>query len=146
LLRQTRFQVEQRVERVEFEEVTMRLAGRWTRTAVTEAAKIVQTLLRTARKVLRLGRVLGKFCRGWRPIEQHPMYPRADGRVGIISDKCETFRGWRRAGPFERRRNVETVAGVFLGNRLAFRESRARKLKVHGLILGVCRFLFRSIC
>ena len=60
LLREARFEIEQRVERVEFEEVAMWFAGRWTWAVVTQMRPAVQPLLHTTGQLCRLGSILGK--------------------------------------------------------------------------------------
>ena len=53
-------EIEDCVERVEFEEVAMWFAGRWTWAVVTQMRPAVQPLLHTTGQLCRLGSILGK--------------------------------------------------------------------------------------
>src|SRR5258707_14894838 len=63
------------------------------------------------------------------------MHPCARRGVGIITDNRESLCTWRRAVPFQRRRNIHAVASVLARNRLAFFEGRASQRKSHFVFL-----------
>jgi len=66
-----------------------------------------------------------------RQIEQHPMYPRAGGRIGIIHNQREALRCRGRIGSVQLGRNIFGVTGVFLGDVSSFRERMAIQFEFH---------------
>src|SRR6266581_6245545 len=126
------FQIEFRIEGVEFEEIAMWLAGRWAWTAVSDFAEIVAALAGAVRKLILLRDSLGKFLRVRREVKQNPVHPGAYRRVGIVHDECEALRLCRWFIPSELRRDVRAVACKPLWDRFPGRKSRARYLQRHG--------------
>src|SRR6266487_1901998 len=128
----SRFQIQLRIEGVEFEEIAMRLARRWAWTAVSDFAEIVAALAGAIRKLFLLRDSLGKFLRIRRQVKQHPVHPGAHRRVGIVHDEREALRLCRWFIPGELRRDVRAVAGKFFWDRFPSRKSRTRYLQRHG--------------
>ena len=124
LLGRTWFQAEFAVEGVQLEVVAMRLAGRRAGSAVSRLVEVVLPLDAAARDRFRLRHSFRKLAGAGRKVIGHPMHPRADGRVGIVGDQCETLRSGRRLVPAQRRRNIRTRAGV-LGRDVAARLKRS---------------------
>src|SRR6266705_3743635 len=126
------FQIQLRIEGVEFEEITMRLARRRAWTAVADFAEIVAALAGAVRKLFLLRDSLGKLLSIHREVKQHPVHPGAHRRVGIVHDEREALRFCRWFIPGELRRDVRAVACKFFWDRLPSRKSRARHLQRHG--------------
>src|SRR6266704_5451947 len=87
----SRFQIQLRIEGVEFEEIAMRLARRWAWTAVADFSEIVAALAGAVRKLFLLRDSLGKLLSIRREVKQHPVNPGAYPRVGIVHDECEAL-------------------------------------------------------
>src|SRR5205823_15021859 len=111
--------------RVELEGVARGLAGRRARAALPDLPEIVQALTRAAGEVLVRGHAFAQLDGGRRDVVDHPVDPRARGRVGILADECQRLRIGRDVLPAKRWRHVAALAAVLLGNRLARLEGRA---------------------
>jgi len=125
-------QIENRVERVDFEKVTVRLAGRRSRAAVAGLLEIIHALLRAAGQFRRFRHIFGKAGGRRRQIVNHPMHPRSHRRVGIVADERQAFRGGRHARPLQRGRKIFVIVGVLCRNRLAVGKGGAGDLNLHG--------------
>jgi len=121
------------VERVQLEEVAVRLAGRRAGPAVADLAEVVAALGRAPQLLERfsLGEVLRQRGQRGRQIEEHPMHPRAGGRVGVVDDEREGLGRGRRPAPGELRREIGPVTGVLDGNRRARGERGAGEGERH---------------
>jgi len=110
----------------------MRFAGWRTRAAVTDLAKIIHSLLCAAGKLRRWGRAFRKRRHSGRQVVNHPMHPGAARRIRIVGNKRGAFGISGRVVPGQRRRNVQSGAGIFVRYRLAVGECRTDDLKGQG--------------
>src|SRR5207244_4638960 len=129
-----------RIERVDFEEVTMRAAWR-AGTAVANLLKVVGALHAAAWKCFSRRRVLDQTNLVSRQIVEHPMHPGARRRVGIVANDRERLCRLWHAGPLQRRRDVDAIASVLLWNRFAFLECSTGCVKSHFFLLRCGRGL-----
>src|SRR5439155_663969 len=106
LLRGAGIETRRRVERVELEEVAMRLPGRGAGATVAHLPEVVHALAGAAREILVGWHAFAQLARGGRDVVDHPVDPRAGGGVGIVADEREHLRVGRRVAPAERRRHV----------------------------------------
>src|SRR5713226_10440 len=130
-LRRAGFQTQFCVERIQLEEIAVRLAGRRTRPAVADLAEIVSALPRAAGKLFMPRHPLRKFLCVLRNVVQNPVYPGSRGGVGIIHDERKALRLCRRFIPFQLRGDVRSVARNFFRDRFARRKVRTRNLQRH---------------
>ena len=137
-LRRARFQIHLGIQRIQLEEVPVRIAGRRTRPSVPDFAEIVSPLPRATCKLLLLCHSLRKFSRFRRKIEQHPMDPCACRSIRVVHDQREALRLCRRLGPSELRRSVRPITRKFFRNHIAGRKRSAGNL--HGSPLGLRRW------
>src|SRR2546428_503106 len=126
------------IERIEFEEVTMRAAWR-AGTTVPNLLEVVRALQASAWKYFSRRRVFDQANLVSRQIVEHPMHPRARGRIRIVADDRDCLCRFWHAAPFQRRRDVNAIASVLLRNRLAFIEGRAGHLESRLFVLRCCR-------
>lgn len=125
-------EVKFRIEGVELEEIAMRPAGWRTGTTVAEFVEIVTALVGAVGELLPVGDVFREFASADRQVVENPMDPSAGGGVRIVHDEREGLRGGGRIVPGELGRNVKSVAGECLGDRLAGRERVGGKLEGYG--------------
>src|SRR5215470_14856177 len=91
-LRCARFLIQLCIQRIELEEVPVRIARWRTRSSVADFAEIVAPLPRAIRKLLLLGHSFGNFSGLRRQIEYHPMDPRAGGSIRVVHNQREALR------------------------------------------------------
>src|SRR5262249_14668222 len=119
------------IKRVKLEKVTVRLSGWWTRSTITQRAKIVPTLARTIRKLVRFAHVFRQLRDVGGNVVKNPMRPGAGGGIRIIRNQSETLGvGWR-STPRKGRRYVSTVTGELLGNVATISKGGAGNREVH---------------
>src|SRR5215469_16875655 len=128
------FQIQFCVERIQLEEIAVRIPGRRARSAMPDFAEVVAALPRAIRELVLLWNTFRELSGICRQIEQHPMYPGACGSVRIVHDERKALCLSRRLGPTKRRRGVWSVAGKFLRNGFSGRKGRAGDF--HGSSLG----------
>src|SRR5207245_1938345 len=116
LLARARLQIKYRLQRIKFEEITMRLSRRWTGTVVANLAKIVATLAFAAGEFVHFADPFGQARRRNGNVEQNPVSPGSGGSVGIIGNQRVRLRAGGRSIPAKFRRNVCIITGEFLGN------------------------------
>src|SRR6516162_2226983 len=120
------------VERVELEEIAMRLARRRARTVVASFLEIVKALARTIRGLRSFREILRKCAEAWQEVIGDPVDPVAYGGVGVVDDQRERFCTRGRIVPGERGRNVLAFAGELFRDFLAGSEVGAFELEGHG--------------
>src|SRR5258708_21509019 len=94
------FEIRLCIERVELEEITVRLSGRGTRAAVANFAEIISPLTRTAWELLLLRHTFSELACACRQIVQNPVHPLAYWCVGIVGNNSEDSGAHRRSVPF----------------------------------------------
>src|SRR5690349_9404825 len=127
-LRRAHFQIQFRIQRIQLEEISVRIARRRTGPSVPDFAEIVSPLPGAIRKLLLLRHAFRQFSRVRRQVEQHPMNPRARRSIGVVHNQREALRLCRRLRPVELRRGIRPIARKFLGNRFAGSKRRAGDL------------------
>jgi hypothetical protein len=102
--------------------------ARRTGTAIARSAKIIDCLFQVAFPA----RALGQRTPVGGNVVNSPMVPRTRGSVGVIAQQNKASGSSRHATPFERRREIFTVASMTAGNRFPVRK-RARA-QLHGFL------------
>lgn len=97
------------VERVEFEKVTMRSARRAGPAVADDPRRIFSnewTALSLRQILAGHRQIFGESPHVGGDVVQHPMHPRAAGRIGIVHDERERLRAGGRFAPCKRGRNI----------------------------------------
>ncbi len=124
-------EIELRIERVEREHIAVR-AGRRTRAAVSDLAKVVLPLAAAAPDLIACGHPFGQSGGRRGKAVNHPMDPDAGRRVRVVADEREALRRRRDSAPGQGWRDVLSVARVLRRNRASFRERGASQFQSHG--------------
>src|SRR4029077_7545330 len=94
-----RFEIQLSFERIDLEKIAVRLAGRRTRTVVSDPAEVIPALPLAAGQLVNPGNALGQTRGGRRQVEQNPMSPGPGRGVRIVGDKGEAHGTRRSLGP-----------------------------------------------
>src|SRR6266850_4520778 len=128
-LRRTGLEIQLGIERVQFEEIAVRLTRRRTRPAVSDLSEIVSALPRAAGKLFLLRHPLRKFFCVCGNVVQNPVHPGAYGGVGIIHDERKALCLCRRIAPGKFWRDVRAVTCEFFRDGFASGKSRGGQLE-----------------
>ncbi len=110
LPRRSGCEIELCIQRIQTEEIAMRLAGRRAWPVVAHLPEVVSALPRTIVELFEFRNTFGQRMRIRRQVPKHPMDPSSGRSIRIIRDKSEAGGLGRRTAPLQRRRGIGTFA------------------------------------